>query len=78
MSKVKRRGEVVSDRMQKTVVVRVALQKIHPKYKKQYAVYRKYKAHHEGEPLKIGDIVEIEQAKPYSKTKRWVVVKKIE
>ncbi len=70
-------GEVVSDKMQKTVVVKVALHKRHPKYHKQYSVHRYYKAHSEGNNYHVGDLVQIQESRPLSKNKRWAVVKKI-
>ncbi|MFA5360396.1 MAG: 30S ribosomal protein S17 [Candidatus Paceibacterota bacterium] len=73
--KQKRRleGEVVSNRMQKTVVVRVSRIKRHPKYKKYYRVSQKFKAHDEKNQCQIGDKVIIEETKPLSKDKRWKV-----
>jgi small subunit ribosomal protein S17 len=68
------RGEVVSDKMEKTIVVRVDRVKVHPKYKKRYTVSDKYKAHDERNLYKIGDMVEITSSRPRSKTKRWRVV----
>lgn len=74
-TKQKRRleGEVVSNRMQKTVVVRVSRIKRHPKYKKYYRVSQKFKAHDEKNQCQIGDKVIIEETKPLSKDKRWKV-----
>ena len=70
-------GQVVSDKMHKTVVVKVTSMKRHPKYHKQYSVSHRYKAHDENREYHVGDIVEIQSTKPTSKDKRWVVVKKI-
>ncbi len=70
-------GIVVSDKMQKTVVVRVERIKIHPKYKRRYKIHKKYKAHDEKGECKIGDKVVIEESRPISKEKKWRVVKKI-
>lgn len=70
-------GVVVSDKMSKTVVVRVDRMKMHPKYKKRYTVSRKYKAHDEKGEFHVGDKVRIEETKPLSKDKRWRVVSKI-
>lgn len=75
---IKRRritGLVTSDKMDKTVVVKVERMKKHPKYLKQYRVHKKFKAHVEknGE-YKIGDKVIIEETNPISKEKRWRVV----
>jgi len=66
-------GIVVSDKMDKTVVVKVDRLKIHSKYKKRYRVSKKYKAHDEKNEFKIGDKVEIIEVKPMSKEKRWEV-----
>lgn len=76
--KIKRKlgGVVVSDKMQKTVVVAVTRLKWHPKYKKQYKVTKRFKAHDEKGEYRAGDRVIIEETKPLSKDKRWVVVKK--
>ncbi len=70
-------GSVVSAKMQKTVVVVVNKLKEHKKYKKQYLVSKKYKAHDEKGEYKAGDKVVIQETKPISKDKRWIVVKKI-
>lgn len=77
MPKKKLSGIVVSDKMQKTVVVEVKRVVLHPKYKKRYTVSKKYKAHDENNEYKIGDKVIIEESRPYSKEKRWRVIKKI-
>jgi small subunit ribosomal protein S17 len=68
-------GKVVSDKMQKTIVVMAKRLKVHPKYKKRYFVRKKYKVHDENEIAKVGDIVEIEESRPYSKTKRWKLLR---
>ncbi len=68
------KGEVVSDKMDKTIVVRVDRVKVHPKYKKRYTVSEKYKAHDERNLHKVGDMVEITASRPRSKTKRWRVI----
>jgi len=70
-------GAVVSNKMQKTVVVKVERIKEHPKYKKRYKVHKKYKAHDEKGEYKVGDKVVIEECRPMSKEKRWRVVRKI-
>ena len=75
MPKQRLQGIVVSDKMQKTVVVKVERVKEHPKYKKRYKVHKKYKAHDEKEKCKVGDKVVIEECRPISKEKRWRVVK---
>lgn len=76
MPKKQFQGTVVSNKMQKTVVVKVEKLKEHQKYKKRYKVHRKYKAHTE-QKYEIGDKVLIEETRPLSKEKRWVVIKKI-
>ena len=65
-------GVVVSDKMDKTVVVKIDRLKMHAKYKKKYKVSKKYKAHDEGNEFKIGDKVMIMETKPISKDKKWV------
>lgn len=69
-------GKIISDKMQKTVVVEVERIKEHPKYKRRYKIHKKYKAHSEGE-FGPGDNVMIEECRPMSKDKKWKVVKKI-
>lgn len=71
----KLKGVVVSDKMQKTVLVRVDRLKKHPKYLKYYRVSKKFKAHDEKNEYKAGDVVMIEETRPLSKDKRWRVVK---
>ncbi|MFH0852624.1 MAG: 30S ribosomal protein S17 [bacterium] len=71
------RGVVVSDKMQKTVVVAVTRLKQHPKYKKQYKVTTRYKAHDEKGEFHTGDKVAIQECRPFSKDKRWRVISKI-
>lgn len=75
--KRKLKGTIVSDKMSKTVVVRVERIKKHPKYKRRYKVSRKYQAHIEDNNLKIGDKVVIEECRPISKRKRWRVISKV-
>lgn len=70
-------GIVVSDKMQKTVVVRVERQVSHPIYKRSYKVHKKYKAHDEKGEYHVGDKVIIEECRPLSKEKRWRVVGKV-
>lgn len=79
MDKVKRVkvGTVVSDKMNKTVVVRIDSVKRHPKYKKTYKVSAKFKAHDENNEYHVGDKVEIEETRPLSKDKTYKVVRKI-
>ncbi len=77
MSKRKLTGTIVSDKMQKTVVVEVERIKEHPKYKKRFKVHKKYKAHNDKGEYKTGDKVIIEECRPISKDKHWKVIKKI-
>lgn len=70
------KGVVTSNKMMKTVVVRVDGLKKHQKYQKFYKVSKKYKAHADT-PFAIGDIVIMEETRPLSKDKRWRVVEKI-
>jgi small subunit ribosomal protein S17 len=70
-----REGVVVSDKMDKTVVVAVEGVKIHPLYKKPVTFAKKYKAHDENNTCKIGDRVQIVESRPLSKEKRWRVMK---
>lgn len=69
-------GIVVSDKMQKTVVVEVETIKEHPKYKRRYKTHKKYKAHDQNQEYHIGDKVLIQETKPISKDKSWIVLKK--
>jgi len=71
-------GKVISDKMKKTITVLVERWKEHPKYKKRFKVRKKYHAHDEKEEAKIGDIVMIEESRPYSKTKKFKLVKILE
>ncbi len=67
-------GEVVSDKMDKTVVVGVKRLAQHPIYKKTIKKITKFKAHDEGNRCKIGDKVSIVESRPLSKDKRWRVL----
>jgi small subunit ribosomal protein S17 len=71
------RGTVVSDKMNKTVVVAVSSLKEHPIYRKKYKVTTKFKAHDENNSYVTGDLVEITETRPLSRDKRWQVAKKI-
>ncbi len=71
------KGVVVSDKMTKTVVVRVSSLKKHPKYKKYFKVSQKYKAHDEENQYHTGDQVLIKETRPMSKEKRWIVAGKV-
>ncbi len=65
---------VVSDKMQKTIVVAVESFKQHPLYKKNYRWTKRYKAHDEENAARVGDMVRIEETRPLSKEKRWRLI----
>jgi small subunit ribosomal protein S17 len=67
-------GTVVSDACDKTVIVRVERRVMHPIYKKYVSRSKKYAAHDEGNRYKTGDAVRIEESRPLSKRKSWVVI----
>lgn len=67
------KGKVVSDKMDKTIVVAVERRKPHQKYQKVIIRTKKFKAHDENNQCKTGDLVEIIEHKPISKTKRWML-----
>ena len=67
-------GVVVSDKQDKTVVVSVERQGMHPVYKKFVKRSKQFAAHDENNQFKVGDIVKIEESRPYSKTKTWTVI----
>lgn len=67
-------GQVVSDKMDKTVVVAVETLRRHPLYKKAIRRTKKYKVHDEGNVCKVGDRVKILETRPLSKEKRWRVI----
>lgn len=73
MAVKERVGVVVSDKMDKTVVVAIENRSPHPKYKKIIVKTKRYKAHDEENQCKQGDRVRIQETRPMSKTKRWVV-----
>jgi len=70
-------GKVISDKMQKTVVVAVDRISAHPKYKRYFKRTKKYKAHDEKNECKVGDKVLICESRPISREKKWRVVKKL-
>ncbi len=70
-------GVVVSDKMEKTVVVRVDRTVLHEKYQKRYIRSRRYKVHDEKKEARVGDVVEFEECRPMSRDKRWRLVKKL-
>ena len=67
-------GRVVSDKMDKTVVVSVERLRRHPIYKRVVRLSSKFKAHDEENNAKVGDTVRIEESRPLSRDKRWLVV----
>ena len=67
-------GVVVSDKQNKTVTVRVERRFTHPLFKKTVRRSKKYHAHDENNACKVGDVVRIEEHKPISKTKSWIVL----
>lgn len=71
-------GVVVSDKCDKTVLVKVEERVMHPIYKKYVKLHKKYAAHDESNLFKIGDLVKIIESRPISKSKKWVVDSKVE
>ena len=71
-------GEVVSNKMTKTIVVRVERRFPHPQYKKIVTSYKKFYAHDEKAEAKIGDTVRIEESRPLSKLKRWTLIEVVD
>ena len=71
-------GEVVSNKMMKTIVVRVERRYPHARFKKIVTSYKKFYAHDEKSEAKIGDTVRIEETRPLSKTKCWRLVEVVE
>ncbi len=71
-------GRVVSDKMDKTVVVLVERTQRHPLYKKVIRTRKKYKAHDRDNECRVGDVVRIRESRPLSREKRWVVVEIME
>src|ERR1700760_3262489 len=64
-------GNVVSTKMQKTIVVEVEMRKAHPKYKRIVKSSKKFYAHDEQNSARVGDVVRIRETRPLSKLKRW-------
>ena len=79
IKKVKRKlkGVIVSDKMNKTVVVAVNRYKKHPKYKKYFKITKRFKVHNDKGEFHTGDKVLIEESRPLSKEKRWVIFSRI-
>ena len=71
-------GRVVSDKMDKTVTVLIERRVKHPMYDKIIVRSKKYHAHNESNQAKAGDLVEIQESRPVSKSKAWVVTKLLE
>ena len=72
----KLKGKIVSDKMQKTRVVAVTRLVRHVRYNKRYHLTTRFKAHDEGNVYKLGDEVIIQETRPMSKGKRWIIVGK--
>jgi len=71
-------GEVISNKMAKTIVVRVERRFPHPRYKKVVTGYSKFYAHDEKNDAKVGDRVRIQETRPLSKLKNWRLVEVVE
>jgi small subunit ribosomal protein S17 len=76
--KKERLGEVVSNKMAKTIVVRVERRFPHPRFRKVVTAFKKFYAHDEKGEARIGDKVRIQECRPLSKTKRWRLVEVVE
>lgn len=74
-NKRKFQGVVLSNKMEKTIVVTVERIKEHKKYHKRYKIRRKFKVHDENNSAKPGDVVSFEECRPLSKEKRWMLIK---
>src|SRR5450432_1818390 len=64
-------GQVVSTKMEKTIVVEIEMRKAHPKYKRVMKTNKKFYAHDEQNSARVGDVVRIRETRPLSKLKRW-------
>ena len=71
-------GEVISDKMEKTIVVEVQRRVRHPRYKKVITKYKKFYAHDEKSEAGLGDRVRIVESRPLSKLKRWTLAEIVE
>ena len=78
MPKKEKQGVVISDKMDKTIVVKVASYNPHPKYKKIIETNKNYKAHDENNVCNIGDTVRIIESRPISADKRWTLAEVVE
>lgn len=76
--KKERVGEVVSNKMAKTIVVRVERRFPHPRFRKVVTAFKKFYAHDEKGEAKVGDRVRIQECRPLSRTKRWRLVEVVE
>jgi len=72
--KLELQGVVVSDKMDKTIVIEIMMRKLHPLYKKYVTRSKKFKAHDEKNEAHIGDTVKIEECRPLSRDKRWRLI----
>lgn len=72
------RGRVVSDKMDKTIVVEIATTRSHPLYGRHVKFTTKFKAHDENNEAKVGDLVEVMETRPLSKDKHFRLVKVVE
>jgi small subunit ribosomal protein S17 len=73
-----RTGEVISNKMTKTIIVRVQRRFQHPRFKKVVTAYKKFYAHDEKSEAKVGDVVRIEETRPLSKLKCWRLAEVVE
>jgi len=71
------KGIVVSNKMQKTIVVAVTRLKEHPKYKRKYKVTKRYKVCDDKSEYQVNDKLVIQECRPMSKEKRWIVISKL-
>jgi small subunit ribosomal protein S17 len=71
-------GTVVSNKMEKTIVIRIERRKLHPLYKKYITRTKKLKAHDEGNLCQIGDLVKVIESRPLSKDKHWNLLEVLE
>jgi len=71
-------GVVVSDKMEKTIVIEIVMRKLHPLYKKYLTRSKKVKAHDETNDAKIGDTVRVVECRPLSRDKRWRLAEIVE
>lgn len=76
MARRRLQGVIVSDKMQQTAVVSVTHHRRHSKYRKEYTLTSRLKAHNEGNAYKTGDKVVIEETRPLSREKRWRIIGK--